>query len=306
MLTPQSIKDQEFQTKFRGYEPIEVKAYLEMLAEDFFELTEQNRLQAEEIESLLAEQESLQRDKETLAAEVKISQEHAEGVQSEIQEGYKHKDQEIADLTAQLETATNSITALEEENVALQEKITALEESLAGGQGASLEGKAEIEKLRGRIELLEEQNRELKQEGLDFKTTILAAQKFADNLRQTSQEDADRLLQKSQDDARKIVEAAHAEIEKFRSEAEAELARLPKEIDELHQRKIKVKKDLEATLYAYLEALESFPDSDPERGSEASLDEKDDDLSDLFQSIQLPDGEGVEPDDIEKINMDLT
>ena len=50
MLTPQSIKDQEFQTKFRGYEPIEVKAYLELLAEDFFELTEKNRVQAEEIE----------------------------------------------------------------------------------------------------------------------------------------------------------------------------------------------------------------------------------------------------------------
>jgi DivIVA domain-containing protein len=52
MLTPQAIKDQDFQIKFRGYDSIEVKAYLELLAEDFFELTEQNRLQAEELESL--------------------------------------------------------------------------------------------------------------------------------------------------------------------------------------------------------------------------------------------------------------
>jgi DivIVA domain-containing protein len=298
MLTPQSIKDQEFQTKFRGYEPIEVKAYLELLAEDFFELTEQNRIQAEEIESLLAEQDSLQRAKEALATEVKISQENAEGIQAEIQDGYKHKDQEIADLKVQLESVSKSAAALEEENLAYWEKISTLEATLAGGQGASMQEQVEIEKLRGRIELLEEQNRELKQEGMDFKTTILTAQKFADSLRQTSQEEADKLRQASQQDARKIMEDARAEIERFRTEAEAELARLPKEIDELNRRKIKVRKELETTLYAYLEALDSPPN--PESG------EKEDDLSDLFQSIQIPDGESVDPDDIDKSSMELT
>ena len=298
MLTPQSIKDQEFQTKFRGYEPIEVKAYLELLAEDFFELTEQNRIQAEEIEALLAEQEALQRGKETLATEVKISQENAEGIQAEIQDGYKQKDQEIADLKIQLEAMQKTSAALEEQNAEYLEKIAALEENLASGQGTSRQGEAELEKLRGKIELLEEKNRELKQEGLDFKTTILTAQKFADTLRQTSQDDADELRRASQEEARKIMEDAHAEIEKFRKEAEAELARLPREIEELNQRKIKVRKDLETTLYTYLEALETPPDPEPV--------EKDDDLADLFQSIQLPDNENVDPDDIDKINMDLT
>lgn len=287
MLTPQSIKDQEFQTKFRGYEPIEVKAYLELLAEDFFELTEKNRVQAEEIESLLAEQDSLQRGKETLAAEVKISQENAEGIQEEVQDGYKHKDQEIIELSEQLGSMKTVVAGLEEEKTAYQEKITALEATLAGGEGAILQDQAEIEKLRGRIELLEEQNSELKQEGVDFKTTILAAQKFADNLRQTSQ-----------DDAQKIMADAHAEIENYRAEAEAELARLPKEIEELNQRKIQVRKELETTLYSYLEALEEPPTS--------VVVEKEDDLSDLFQSIQIPDGESVDPDDIEKIDMDLS
>ncbi|MGB3209842.1 MAG: DivIVA domain-containing protein [Desulforhopalus sp.] len=287
MLTPQSIKDQEFQTKFRGYEPIEVKAYLELLAEDFFELTEQNRLQAEEIESLLAEQEALQRGKEALVAEVKISQENVEGIQTEIQDRYKHKDEEITDLTARIEAMSASVAATEEENSAYREKIAELEAQLAGGEGASLQGQAEIEKLRAKIELLEEQNNELKQEGVDFKTTILAAQKFADNLRQNSQEDA-----------KKIMDEARAEIEQFRTEAEAELARLPKEIDELNQRKVKVRKELETILYTYLEALEVSPESDSEH--------KEDDLADLFQSIQIPDGESVDPDDIDKISMDLS
>jgi cell division initiation protein len=286
MLTPQSIKDQEFQTKFRGYEPIEVKAYLELLAEDFFELTEKNRLQAEEIESLLAEQEDLRRDQEALAAEMKISQESAEEIQSEIQDGYKHKDQEIAELKDQLAAMSASVAALEEENAAYQEKIADLEASIAGGQGTSIQEQAEIEKLRGKIQLLEEQNKELKQEGLDFKSTILAAQKFADNLRQTSQEDA-----------KKIMDDAQAEIDRFRLEAEAELARLPKEIEELNQRKLKVRRELETILYSYLEALEETP--------ETEANGKDDDLADLFQSIQIPDGEIVDPDDIDKIRMDL-
>ncbi len=298
MLTPQSIKDQEFQTKFRGYEPIEVKAYLELLAEDFFELTEQNRMQAEEIETLLAEQEALQRAKEAIATEMKISQENAEGIQTEIQDGYKHKDQEIADLRMQLESVLTATAALEEQNAAYREQITKLEASLAGDQGASLQEKAEIEKLRGKIELLEEKNKELKQEGMDFKSTILAAQKFADNLRQTSQEEADKLRQASELDARKLIEDARAEIQKIRKEAEAELTRLPREIEELNQRKIKVRKDLETTLYAYLEALEAPLDSEP--------GEKQDDLSDLFQSIQIPDGESFDPDDMDNIDMNLT
>ncbi len=228
------------------------------------------------LKSLLAEQDSLQREKEALAAELKISQENAEGIEEKIQDSYKLKDQEIADLTAQLKSATTWTAALEEENATYQEKMTALEQTLAGDQGASAQGQAEIEKLRGKIELLEEQNRELKQEGVDFKTTILAAQKFADNLRQTSHEDA-----------RKIMEDACAEIEKIRAEAEAELARLPKEIEELKQKKDKVRKDLENTLYAYLESLDA--------PSETKSGEQEDDLADLFQSIQIPDGESYRP-----------
>lgn len=289
MLTPQSIKDQEFQTKFRGYEPIEVRAYLELLAEDFFELTEQNRLQAEEIESLLAEQESLQRSRDTLAAEVKISQENVEGIQEEIQDGYKQKDQEIAELTEKLATVSASLADLEEQNASYRETIAEMETQLAAG-GGGLQEQIEIEKLRGRIELLEEQNREMKQEGMDFKTTILTAQKFADELRRTSQEDA-----------KKIMEEARAEIDRFRMEAEGELARLPLEIEELHQQKMKVRKDLETTLYTYLEALESL-DAPPV----TAIDNKEDDLADLFQSIQLPDDENVEQVDIDRINMDLT
>ncbi len=287
MLTPQAIKDQDFQIKFRGYDAIEVKAYLELLAEDFFELTEQNRLHGEEIETLKTDLEFLQREKDSLAAEVRFSQENAEGIQAEIDQGNKHKDQEISDLRSQAEGARESVQALEAENRALQNTVNELQKNLAGGAGATLHGQAEMEKLRAKILLLEEQNQELKQQGLDFKTTILAAQKFADSLRQSSEEEALRIMEK-----------ARADVQKFRAEANAELSRLPKEIDKLKQQRIKVREDLRSMLHSYLEALEIFQEKDPT--------EKEDELSDLFESILLPDDENFGPDDIGNINMDLT
>jgi DivIVA domain-containing protein len=288
MLTPQAIKDQDFQIKFRGYDAIEVKAYLELLAEDFFELTEQNRLQSEEIESLRTELEFLQREKDNFAAEVRLSQENAETIQSQIEHGYRHKDEEILAIKAGLEAARATGVVVEEENRKLRQTLRELEEKSSGDAGVVRQDQAEIERLRARLQLLEEQNNELKQQGLDFKTTILAAQKFADTLRHNSEEEA-----------RELMEKARGDVQRFRNEANAELARLPKEIEKLHQERLRVRDELKAMLHSYLEALEIFPDHQPSS--------KEDDLSDLFESILLPDEDGLEPegDDISTINMDL-
>lgn len=286
MLTPQAIKDQDFQIKFRGYDAIEVKAYLELLAEDFFELTEQNRLQAEEVESLKTELEFLQREKDNFAAEVRLSQENAETIQSQIEQGYRHKDDEILALKADLESARTNGDTVAEENRKLRQTIRELEEKNSGDVGVVRQDQAEIERLRARLQLLEEQNSELKQQGLDFKTTILAAQKFADTLRHNSEEEARQLMEKARED-----------VQRFRTEANAELARLPKEIEKLHQERLRVRDELKAMLHSYLEALEIFPDK------EAAT--KEDDLSDLFESILLPDEDIPEGDDISRLSMDL-
>jgi DivIVA domain-containing protein len=287
MLTPQAIKDQDFQIKFRGYDAIEVKAFLELLAEDFFELTEQNRIHSEEIESLRSDMEFLRQEKESLAAEVRLGRENAEGIQSQIDQGLKHKDEEISQLRVVAEEAEARAASQNDENFSLRNKVNELEARLAGDAGTSIMEKAEIEKLRSKIEVLEEQNKELKQQGLDFKTTILAAQKFADSLRRSSEEEAERLMEK-----------ARADVQRYRTEANAELARLPKEIEKLHQQRMKVREELRAMLQSYLEALEIFPDRE--------LSEKEDDLSDLFQSILLPDGDSTALDDIANIDMDLS
>lgn len=280
MLTPQAIKDQEFQVKFRGYDAIEVKAYLEILADDYFELTEQNRVQAEEIESLQLERDTLLGEKEELTAEVTAGQENVDGIQSEIDEGYKHKDQQIEQLSEQVEALEAEKAAFDALNGKNSEKIAELEELLTGDKNSSIEEQAELEKLRARSEILEEQNMELKQEGVDFKTTILAAQKFADNLRDTSKEEAAA-----------IMHEARAEVEKFRVDSEKELSRLPKEIEALGRRKAEVREELKTVLTTYMDGLDVFPVMD--------LSDKDDDLSELFESIQIPDSVTTGAGDIE-------
>jgi len=254
MLTAQAIKDQEFQVKFRGYDTIEVKAYLELLAEDFFELGEQSRVQGEEIESLLAAQEMLLQEKEGLVAELDLSRQRDAGLQEEIDQSQQEKDRELAELKELLETVQATLALLEQENREYLEKISELEARLVGAAGAAPQEQLEISKIQARLEMLEEQNRELKEQGADFKTTILAAQKFADNLRQTSEEEA-----------RQMLEEARAEVEKFRREAEAELARLPEEINRLRRKRVTVKEELKAVLTSYLDSLAEVGDEDGER-----------------------------------------
>jgi len=287
MLTPQAIKDQEFQIKFRGYDAIEVKSYLELLAEDYFELHEQNRVQAEEVESLVTEQEILLKEQERLENEVRLGQENNEEIQYEIQDGYKQKNEEIEELKKQVEEFKVTVAQLEEENDSYSEKIAELVKQRSLESQTMVVEEGELGKLRDKLELAEEKNRELIQEGLDFKTTILAAQKFADNLRETSEQESHALMAQ-----------AKADAEKFRKEAKEELAHLPKEIDALQKKKMEVREELEAVLHLYLENLDVFP--------EIKRESWEDDQSDLFQSIQLSDGEDLDLDNIDSDNMKLS
>ncbi len=279
MLTPQAIKDQEFQVKFRGYNTIEVKSYLELLAEDFFELYEQSHVHTEEIESLIAEQELLQIEKERLEKELRVGQVSREEIEEEVQEEYREKDREIGGLKNQVGELETTVSEFEDERVTYREKIAELEEKLSSGSDARVKEQNETEMLQEKFHRLEERNRELEKEGLDFKTTILAAQKFADNLRETSEQDAQT-----------IIEQAKTEVGKIRNEARAELAHLPGKIEELQQRKNQVRNELKAILEKYMDGL------DTPGGADGEMQEND--LSDLFQRIKIPDGENVDLDDI--------
>ncbi len=98
-ITPQAIKDQEFQSKFRGYDTIEVKAYLELVAEEFFELLERVRLQEEEIAELTQEKGLLTEVNERLEADIETATSRTEEVRRELAE----KEESMVELTKEIE-----------------------------------------------------------------------------------------------------------------------------------------------------------------------------------------------------------
>ncbi len=279
MLTPQAIKDQEFQIKFRGYDAIEVKSYLELLAEDFFELLEQNRVHIEEIESFVAEQELYQVEREKLENELRDGQVSRDEIEADVQKEYGQKDEEIEDLKKQIAKMETTVSELEDENSGYCEKILELEENLSSSGEVLVKEQNEVERLQYELERVDERKKELEKEGLDFKTTLFAAQKFADNLKESSEQDA-----------LATTTAAKAEVQKLRKEAQEELAYLPKEIEQLQQKKIQVRHELKAILDKYMVGLD-------DASSEFDADAGEDDLSDLFQRIQIPDGENNDQDD---------
>lgn len=304
-LTPQAIKDQEFQIKFRGYDTLEVKAYLELLAEEFFELHEQNRKLAEDSAALAEEKESLQREKEGLLKDIGKQREELESLRDEA----KRKDernsslQKEADELQTLLAGSRQETQLakemvesaegtmrqERENAAtrLREEREAAEVKIAATQEGAQQLRLESEKLQQRIQTLEEQNRELKKGEVDFKSTIVAAQKFSEDLKKRSEKEAKQLMEK-----------ARTDVENFRRQAQEELAHLPLEIEKLHKKRTEVRDELKMVLNSYLQNLDIF--------SEVEEAAREEDLTELFQSIQIPENGMIDPVDLEKINLKLS
>lgn len=283
-ITPQAIKDQEFQVKFRGYDTIEVKAYLELLAEEFFELHEVRRRQEDEYAELAEEVQVLRAERERLVEEGRQHQELSEQAGAED----LSREETIAELRSQIEDLEqkNAATELEKnlqqeawerQESELRDEIEQLRTRLDEKQTSATENTSETEKLRGKIELLEAQIADFKKEEVDFKAALLAAQRFADDVKKKAKEEADLML-----------EQAIKEVETFREESEKELAHLPLEIEKLRTQKGEVKQELRNVLTGYLKAL----DLDQDRGIDT-----DDDLSALFQSIPLGDEDMVEEDD---------
>ncbi|MFN3821068.1 MAG: DivIVA domain-containing protein [bacterium] len=66
MLSPIEIRKQEFKHSFRGYDPEEVRSFLESVASEMERMLEQVRIQGAEIERLQAELSSYRRMEETM------------------------------------------------------------------------------------------------------------------------------------------------------------------------------------------------------------------------------------------------
>ena len=279
VITPQIIKDQEFQTKFRGYDPVEVKAYLDQIADEFFDLQERVRLQIDDLQTSHEEKELLEQQKSSLEASSAESRKMAE----ELRQAGLLMEQKLAAQTKELEGFRGWITNLEGDKKRLEEAVSSAEARIQKAEEALLQEKAEKESLARRIELMEEQQQEARKDEVDFRSTLAAAQQFCDAMKEKSKEQAEQLL-----------EATRTEIEQIREAAQAELSRLPGEIEALRQKREEIRQVLRATLEAYLQDLDIAPATDEHRPEQES--------DDLFQKIQILEDGTLSPEDLAAIN----
>jgi DivIVA domain-containing protein len=272
-ITPQAIKDQEFKVKFRGYDAIEVKAYLELIAEEFFEVFEQVRQQAEDIDGLTHEKEELVEQSTSLKQDIVSLQGKFDRITTELEQKNERNAtllQEIEDLKARLANLEREGTEKEEE----LHTVTMLLES----------ERQEKADLALRLLALEKQWDEEKKIEIDFKEALVGVQKFSKDMKKKSEDEACRILEKAREDA-----------EKLRRNTYQELARFPKEIERLKIKRTQVREDLRTVLTLCLENLDIFKDDETDE----------EDYADLFQSMMVSDDGTVNSDEMAKLDMDL-
>ncbi|MBU0945972.1 MAG: DivIVA domain-containing protein [Proteobacteria bacterium] len=284
-ITPQLIKDQEFQSKFRGFDPIEVKDYLETIADEFFTLQEQYKEQLAELESLRQEKETFVTYNSSLETDMQFTRKISE----ELKEGCSQKEEKIQELTKEIEELHLRIADIEQEQEEQEEEVSAAEARIKEAEEALKRVNEEKEDLAWKLALLKEQNDELRKEEVDFRSTLAAAQRFAEDLKA-----------KSRVEAEEMIAAAHAEINTIREDAEAELERLPREIEALVRKRAEVKQELKEILETHLETLDAFyPEKQKKQSSAEDYD------TELFERVEIGEDGLLHPEDMERLEMDL-
>ncbi len=280
-ITPQLIKDQEFQIKFRGCDPLEVRDYLETIADEFFELQEQCKKQFEELQSLREKNENTDNYTNSLETDMEFTR----TISDELKESCSQKEKRLKVLLQEVEDLQLRIGDMEQEKTEHEEELSAVTARIEEAESALKNSEVDREILKNRMEILQEHNTELKQEEVNFKATLASVQDFAESVKDRS------ILE-----AEKIVREATAEGEKIRYATREELKRLPLEIAALKKKKETVKTDLKAILESYLETIDVFYPDD----AESKVSEKDD-KDELFQKISINENGTLDPQDLEKI-----
>lgn len=255
--TGEEIKKQEFQIKFRGYAQSEVRDYLELLADEFSGFVEKIRVQEQKLSELSRVVEAAEDSKKRLAGEHGVFRKTIENINDEL----KQRVVKEAQLLQDLEKKQKSITDFNRERRELQDELKTIRQSGIKAAEKLQQQLIENEQLQSIIAKLESQNRELKQEEVDFKQAMAEARNFSDSLIEQTRKETALALQQ-----------ADAEIERLRLNADNGLGRL--------------QEDLNRLLNDYMDGADEL--------SPLAEDEKDNEYDDLFQKIDLPEFAEIE------------
>lgn len=140
--------------------------------------------------------------------------------------------------------------------------------------------------LTEQVESLSQEMADYQSKGKAFQHAIFSAQQIAEDL-----------MEKSRTEAEKLLMDAHSEADEIRESANAEVAALEREVDRLESLRSEAKSELQRMLQGYLGMLDAPPSSPSFIETAAARQEPpaprkpeaEDDLSDLYQKIDLPD-----------------
>lgn len=151
--------------------------------------------------------------------------------------------------------------------------------------------------LNARMEELTKEMASYHNQEKTFQKAIMSAQNIAEEMKEKSRQEAEELLS-----------SARKEAEELREDANNEVVGLEKEVDRLRDLKGQVQTDLRDLLESYLDQLETDAKSASSFGR--TMPPPDDDLSDLYEKIDLPDNllnaeppEDVPPEEEEEVEL---
>ncbi len=271
MLKPQAIRDQEFEIKFRGYDPVEVKNYLELLADDFFELSEEARILQDKLDAATGAKERQARTMGTLE-----SLEGLDDLTSDFDDGAEEREETLEEVQAKLVHAKSRVETLTTENMGYLSQIGDLSKQLEIFENDAAEEQKERERLMKQVTLLTQQNAELREQSVKITQESSDMQRLAaeiaqlrdENVRLRGEEDslkktlvsaqsfADSMRAEAERDAAGMIDDAKMEVEAINNQLEESVARLSAEIEALEEKKSEVRSELRRILEGYLAALD--------------------------------------------------
>lgn len=276
-LTPQDIQKQKFNTKFRGFDVDEVDAFLEEVAEDFLALIQENKKLKERIESFEQREAEYQSEEHTFKSAIIAAQK----VAVEMKEMARKETTEL--VTNAREEARVLVAGAREEISRLQEETNSSMDTL----------KSEIEELevmKGRIrdELRTTLTRYLNylEDGLPPEALDVAPAPDATAAGQPAVETA----------SAPVAEAA--ELQEFRRDGSEEVI--------IEEEAIVEEKGLDEAALA--DMFQETAAAELIEQSRAGSDDDDEDFTDLFQRMEIPDtvdDDGDAEDAIEELTTDL-
>ncbi len=263
-LNPEDIVEKSFATRFRGFDPAEVRTLLKAVASELFDLQDRISQQHGRIEEQEKELELAADDRKSFEDVIGVYKDNIDRFKKELEAARKQG----SNLSAEHERLKRQTEGQQQENHNLKTDLARTSKALSEAESNVQMSRAAVDELRKTVVLLEAEKHAVKSERESQARAV-------DEVRRQAEE----LVENGNRRARQLVEEARDQIDQLRSQAVHEIARLREDIEELKARRGRVAGDLRLVLNNHLQQLDDGLKDDLQDG--VASDE-------LFQKIEFP------------------